>query len=374
MAALVFVHVYIVFHLVSWHVFDIEIWGKTAMTGVPSLVNGNINAAAIMVLVILASIFLFGRGFCGWACHMRGVIELADWTLRKLNISGYRKLRRRNVLLNTRYRWMFRLGALFVLLLPVIVALSQVGFSPTVDLTGPPPLADLPGYENRLFGTSAPINVDIGVNVPDILLAIGAALFIQFTMSIVMNLRYVQGAFCRILCPYAPMFVPFMNISSLQRKITRTEQCCGCRSCSQACPQGIDVSREIYHFDGKVINRECIKCYNCIDACDHGVLKDTSQPAVIQNETIKGYEKRPWQKERVIKDGYVTAARNVQLYEGLGPVSDFVSIIVGLIGGGVASQLGGFWFYVGAITSFVAFRSACFAFRKLFFPVLRANA
>ncbi len=374
MASLAFVHVYIVLHLVSWHVFGIEIWGKTAMMGVPSLVKGNINAAAIMVLLILGSIFLFGRGFCGWVCHMRGAIELADWTLRKLKISSYQKLRRRNVLLNTRYRWMFRLGALFVLLLPVILVISQIGYSLTVDIMTPPPLADLPGYEDKLFAPSAPVNVDIGLNAPDILLALGAALFIQFTMSIVMNLYYGQGAFCRILCPYAPMFVPFMNISKFQQQITRTKQCDGCRSCSQACPQGIDVSREIYHFDGKVVNRECIKCYNCIDACDEGVLKDTSKPAVVQREIIKGYEKRPWQKERINKDGYATAARHVQLFEGLGPTTDFISIVVGLIGGGIASQFGGFWFYVGAITCFITFRSLCLSVRKIFLPVRRANA
>jgi len=374
MASLAFVHVYIVLHLVSWYVFGIEIWGKTAMMGVPSLVKGNINAAAIMVLLILGSIFLFGRGFCGWVCHMRGAIEFADWALRKLKISSYQKLRQRNTLLNTRYRWMFRLGALFFLLLPVILVISQIGYSLTVDTMAPPPLADLPGYENKLFAPSAPVNVDIGINAPDILLALGAALFIQFTMSFVMNLRYGQGAFCRILCPYAPMFVPFMNISKFQQQITRTKQCDGCRSCSQACPQGIDVSREIYHFDGKVINRECIKCYNCIDACDEGVLKDTSKPAVVQDKNIKGYEKRPWQKERINRDGYATAARHLQLFEGLGPTTDFISIVVGLIGGGIASQFGGFWFYVGAIACFITFRSLCFSVRKMYLPGQRANA
>ena len=44
-------HAYIAFHLISWHVFDIKIWGKTAMMGVPSLANGTINAASIMVLI-----------------------------------------------------------------------------------------------------------------------------------------------------------------------------------------------------------------------------------------------------------------------------------------------------------------------------------
>lgn len=374
MWSLAFVHLYIVFHLVAWYLFGFTPWGKTAMMGVPSLVKGNINAAAVMVLLILGSVLLFGRGFCGWVCHMRGAIEFADWILRKLNVTRYRKLRQRNTLLNSRYRWMFRVGALFVLLLPVIVVISQVGYSLTVDTMTPPPMADLPGYEHKLFAPSAPVNLDIGVNTPDILLALGAALFIQFTMSVVLNLHYGQGAFCRVLCPYAPLLVPFMNVAKVQQKITRSKQCCGCRACSQACPQGIDVSREIYHFDGKVINRECIKCYNCIDACDDGVLIDTSKAAVAQNEVIKAYEVRPWQAERVTKEGWTTAPRHLQLFEGLGPTTDFISIIAGLVAGGIASRFGGFWFYVGAIIGFIGFRSICLAIGKLYLPGRRASA
>ena len=34
MIALASVHAYIAFHLISWHVFGIQIWGKTAMMGV----------------------------------------------------------------------------------------------------------------------------------------------------------------------------------------------------------------------------------------------------------------------------------------------------------------------------------------------------
>jgi hypothetical protein len=37
MIALASVHAYIAFHIISWHVFGIQIWGKTAMMGVPSL-------------------------------------------------------------------------------------------------------------------------------------------------------------------------------------------------------------------------------------------------------------------------------------------------------------------------------------------------
>src|SRR5690348_2858631 len=137
MIALAAVHGYITLHILLWHVFDIKIWGKTAMMGVPSLANGTINAASIMVLLILGSIFFYGRGFCGWVCHMRGAIEFADWILRKLKVRQYLKLREKNVLVNTPHRWLLRIGAFFVLLLPVIILIHNVGFSPKVNVMAP---------------------------------------------------------------------------------------------------------------------------------------------------------------------------------------------------------------------------------------------
>lgn len=359
MIALASVHAYIAFHLISWHVFGFQIWGKTAMMGVPSLAKGTINAASIMVALILISILIWGRAFCGWACHMRGAIEFADWILRKFNVRQYLNLREKNILINTPHRWLLRVGALFVLLLPVILLILKAGFTPQVNVMSPVPMADLPGYEGKAFAQTAPFNFDIRPTWNDFLVSIGLALFIQFTMSILLNLRYGQGAFCRILCPYAPMMTPLMNLSPIQSKITRVAQCTGCRDCSNACPQGIDVSREIFHFNGKVINRECIKCYACIDACDDHVLKDTAAPGVPQTDRLKPYEKRPWQQELIRKDGYQTNARHMQVYEPLGPVTDFLSILVALIGGAVTSKLGGFWFYPGAIVGFILFRQVC---------------
>ena len=364
MIALGAVHAYIAFHIISWHVFDIKIWGKTAMMGVPSLANGTINAASIMVILILGSILIWGRGFCGWVCHMRGAIEFADWILRKLKVRQYLNLREKNVLVNTPHRWLLRVGALFVLLLPVIILIHNVGFSPKVNVMAPAPLADNPGYGGKAFAETAFFNFEIKPTWNDILLAFGLAVFIQFTMSIVLNLRYGQGAFCRILCPYAPMMVPLMNISPVQTKITRVAQCTGCRDCSNACPQGIDVSREIFHFDGKVINTECIKCYACIDACDDNVLKDTAAPGVPQTDRLKPYEKRPWQQELVRKDGLLSNTKHMQVFEPLGPVNDFMSVIVALICGGITSRFGGFWFYPGAIISFIVFRECCLYVRK----------
>src|SRR5262249_31143368 len=48
----------------------------------------------------------------------------------------------------------------------------------------------------------------------------------------------------------------------------------------------------------------------------------------------------------------------------LGPVADFSSLVVALVCGGITSRFGGFWFYPGAIISFIVFREICLRMRS----------
>ena len=342
------VNLYIVAHVVLWYAFDIRPWGKTAMTGVPALIRGNINAAALMVSGIIGSAFIFGRGFCGWACHIRGILEFSDWVMRKMKLEGYMKLRRKNVLLNTRYAWLLRMGAFAILLMPVTAYLVRHPIVLTFDMNSPPPWTDLPGSDGLLFNSHAPFNIALSPSMIDIIFMIMLTLVIVFMATFFFNFFYGQGAFCRILCPYALMLALFINLNPFQRKITRVGQCTGCRKCSASCPQGVDVSREIHHYNGKVKSRECIKCFTCVDTCEHGVLKDTAAAAVSQEKPRSEYDSRPWHNE----------FKNVQSIEPIGPVWDFVSMVLALACGIVASRLGGFWFFVGAIIGFLAIRLA----------------
>ncbi|MBI4687068.1 MAG: 4Fe-4S binding protein [Nitrospirae bacterium] len=340
------VNFYIVAHVLLWYGFDIKPWGKTAMTGVPALIRGNINSAAIMVAFIIASVFIFGRAFCGWACHIRGILELSDWVMRRLNIKGYMKLRRSNILLNTRYAWLLRMSAFAILLMPVALYLKKHSFSLTFDMRSPAPWTDLPGNEGLLFASQAPFNMAFSYNFSEIVFLVVLTLVIIFTATFFLNFFFGQGAFCRILCPYAFMLALFDNINPFQRKITRVGQCSGCRQCAASCPQGIDVSREIHHFNGKVRSRECIKCFTCVDTCEGRVLKDTSVAAAPQVIPRAEYDRRPWHNE----------FKNMQSIEAIGPTLDFVSIILSVFCGAIASRLGGFWFFVGTIVGFVVIR------------------
>ncbi len=345
------VHCYILFHFLAFYVFDWPIWGKTAMIGVPSLAALNINAAAIMVIFILLSIFLFGRLFCGWICHLRGTIEFSDWIMQKFKIKTFMRLREKNLLLNTRYRWTLRFIILLLLLLPVMGKYAQGNVHLNLTPETMPPLVDLPGNEGKLFGERSPVNMDIQFNVGDSLIAFGFVLLIVSLMSFVMNLAFGQGAFCRVLCPYPILFAPLMNLNPWQQKITRVGDCQGCRKCSQNCPQGIDVSREIHNFNGKVINRECIKCFRCVDICASNVLANTSKPAVAQLTERKEYIRHPWQNNE---------EKHMQVFQPLPIWVDALSVIVAVMVGIIVSRLGGFWLYIGALFGLILFRKLMF--------------
>ena len=44
---------------------------------------GIINAGVVLVILAFVTTLIFGRFFCGWACHFGAVQELSWWLLKK---------------------------------------------------------------------------------------------------------------------------------------------------------------------------------------------------------------------------------------------------------------------------------------------------
>ena len=47
---------------------------------------GIINAGVVLVILAFITTLIFGRFFCGWACHFGAIQELAWWLLNKMGI------------------------------------------------------------------------------------------------------------------------------------------------------------------------------------------------------------------------------------------------------------------------------------------------
>ncbi len=292
-----------------------------------------------MVLLIFCSLIIFGRAFCGWACHLRSLVELGDWCLRRTGLGE----RRPN---NSTHPWLFRGVALYIVLLPAGLYLAAKGFHPSLSLLEPSPLSNLPATGSSFFHKTAPINWALSeFSLGTALCSALAVITILFSMTLFLSYFYGPGAFCRTICPYATLFGAIVKTSNLHRKITRIRQCTGCRDCSNACPQGIDVNREIFFRAGKVVSADRIKCMACVDACDHAVLSDTTSPAVPQTRKIPAYE----------RDATASIA-SMQSNDKFPLWAEAASLILSNVIGAALSFFGAFFYFAGLSLGFVVSR------------------
>ena len=84
-ASLVGVHILILAH--------IYLWGDEVIGSVDFqeffhafIKHGVINSGVIIVIIAFVTTLIFGRFFCGWACHFGAVQELAWWLLNKFGL------------------------------------------------------------------------------------------------------------------------------------------------------------------------------------------------------------------------------------------------------------------------------------------------
>ena len=87
------VQLLIVIHVVLWLLSQKYNWfgGKTITPIEPSEAMefskyGIINAGALLVILAFFVTLIFGRFFCGWACHFGAVQEFSWWVLNKCGI------------------------------------------------------------------------------------------------------------------------------------------------------------------------------------------------------------------------------------------------------------------------------------------------
>ena len=48
---------------------------------------GIINAGVVLVILAFVTTLIFGRFFCGWACHFGAIQEFSWWLLKKMGIT-----------------------------------------------------------------------------------------------------------------------------------------------------------------------------------------------------------------------------------------------------------------------------------------------
>jgi len=215
---------------------------------------GIINAGVVLVILAFITTLIFGRFFCGWACHFGAIQELAWWLLNKMGI----KPRTVNSSLVT-------ILPLFILLNFYIApnlanALNSPWEGITINLGMPEIWAFLPGF------------------------VIGTLTFVVDGFLIVYFLG--RKGFCRFLCPWGA-FLKLPN-SLAMFKVRNTGGCIESGKCTSNCPVGIDVSYEINNYD-KVTNTNCTSCMICTEGCPSSALAYKWENPLKENFQFKHY-------------------------------------------------------------------------------------
>ena len=198
---------------------------------------GIINAGVLLVIAAFLFTLIFGRFFCGWACHFGAVQELSWYVLKKLKIESK------------------TIDSKLVTILPIIILLNFY-LIPNLYYAFQNPWTEIKVILNE---------PEIWKFLPGFI--IGSLTFFIDGFLIVYFLG--KKGFCRFLCPWGAFLKIPTSLSFF--KVRKTGDCTHCHVCTDECPIGIDVSFEINNFN-KVVNSNCTSCMNCTSGCPSNAL------------------------------------------------------------------------------------------------------
>jgi len=216
---------------------------------------GIINAGSILVFIAFLTTLLFGRFFCGWACHFGAIQEFSYYILKKLKIN--------TITINSR----------LVTLLPILILMNYYLLPNLIHLFLDPPEKGI---------TIALEKPEIWEFLPGFILGLLTFLIDGFVIVYFLG----KKGFCRFLCPWGA-FLKFPN-SLAFFKVRKTGDCTHCHVCTDKCPVGIDVSYEINNYN-KVTNTNCTSCLNCTTGCPSNALSYSFENPLKENFNISNY-------------------------------------------------------------------------------------
>lgn len=199
----------------------------------------------VIIHYIIAKIlgpFIWGRGFCGWACWTAAVLE---WLPIKENRPIPRK-----------YTYI-RIPVLIVsLAIPVLFILTGYDYVNNHILRAE--------YEFHFLlvtgGKFHPLMWFLAGN------------FIYYAMAIPLAFIFKKKrAFCKIVCPVSLVMKAQTALAVIKQKPSGKE-CTECGQCNEVCPMDVDVMKYI-KAGKRVSSTECILCGLCRDICPVGAIR-----------------------------------------------------------------------------------------------------
>lgn len=235
---LIAVHLLIAAHIAHW-----LIAGRTVTPVEPSEAMafskaGIVNAGLIFFAATIVLTAIFGRWFCGWACHVVALQDGSLWLLKKLGIRP-KPLRSRLL------RWVPAFAFLYMFIWP---AAWRLWHGDRLDVRGTE-------LTTAHFWSTFPGWV------------IGALTFLICGFVAV----YFLGAkgFCTYACPYGAAFSWADRLAPMRVRVT--DACQGCGHCTAVCTSNVRVHEEVRDFK-MVVDPGCMKCGDCVSVCPNDAL------------------------------------------------------------------------------------------------------
>jgi polyferredoxin len=183
---------------------------------------GVFEAAAIHYLAAkIAGPFIFGRGWCGYAC----------WTAMILDLLPYRIPRKQPVK---------RLGLLRAFIFVVSLTYFLIIFFRYKE-----------NIEKIMYISFIAGNV------------------IYYAIGILFAYLFKDNrAFCKYFCPITVFLKP-ASYFALSRRRVKQERCISCNKCKKICPMGVDMLDNRF---SRKNGTECIQCMKCVIECPQQAL------------------------------------------------------------------------------------------------------
>ncbi len=198
------------------------------------LLQGVIAAGFLFWIAMFVLAFIFGRGFCGYACPTGAEQMIVDRVV-KINLRHVPHLR------NLKY--------LFAVLWVGSVILLGIGAG---NLT-----------LNPLF--------QLGNGIPPWSLSMYLVFYMIILVVFAIALISGRRGLCSYFCPMSVIFMiitkfkDILRIPSLHLEVLPENDCIRCKKCTIACPMSLNVEEMV--TDNQMQNPECILCGSCVDIC-----------------------------------------------------------------------------------------------------------
>ena len=210
--------------------------------------HGVVNAGAAFFAATILLTAIFGRFFCGWACHLVALQDLSRSILEKVGLRP--KPFRSRVL-----RWVPAVALAYMFVWPVAVraGLGEAFPGLTFELAREGFWETFPGW------------------------AVALLTFAVCGFAAI----YLLGAkgFCTYGCPYGAAFGAADRLAPLSIRVT--DACRGCAHCTATCTSNVRVHEEVAAY-GMVVDSGCMKTLDCVSVCPNDALYlGWGRPAIL---------------------------------------------------------------------------------------------